>query len=62
MYHPRFSRGLMRSSNDPPRMAFLIGIAALSIGTLLSLTHAEEPKQIARSFIWLRLPAGRSLN
>jgi hypothetical protein len=27
------------------RMAFLIGIAALSIGTLLSLTQAEEPKQ-----------------
>ena len=26
-------------------MAFLIGIAALSIGTLLSLTQAEEPKQ-----------------
>jgi hypothetical protein len=27
------------------RMAFLIGIAALSIGTLLLLTQAEEPKQ-----------------
>ncbi len=26
-------------------MAFLIGIAALSIGTLLLLTQAEEPKQ-----------------
>ena len=26
-------------------MAFLIGTAALSIGTLLSLTQAEEPKQ-----------------
>src|ERR1700731_4283927 len=66
MYRPRFSRGLMRSSNDPPRthrapreysgivvawcacatgMAFLIGVAALSIGTLLLLTQAEEPKQ-----------------
>jgi hypothetical protein len=26
-------------------MALLIGIAALSFGTLLSLTQAEEPKQ-----------------
>jgi hypothetical protein len=26
-------------------MAFLIGVAALSIGTLLLLTQAEEPKQ-----------------
>jgi hypothetical protein len=26
-------------------MAFLIGIATLSIGTLLSLARAEEPKQ-----------------
>ena len=63
---PRCSRGLMRSSNDPPRphpdlreysgcvatwracaarIALLIGVAALSIGTLLSLTQAEEPKQ-----------------
>jgi HdeA/HdeB family len=66
---PRCSRGLMRSSNDPPRphpdlreysglvaawgayaagMAFLIGVAALSIGTLLLLTQAEEPKQDRR--------------
>ena len=30
------------------RMAFLIGVATLSIGTLLLLTQAEEPKQDRR--------------
>ena len=42
-------RGNKKTINTGPTcaagMAFLIGIAALSIGTLLSLTEAEEPKQ-----------------
>jgi hypothetical protein len=35
-------------------MAFLIGIAALSIGTLLLLTQAEEPKQNHKVIDFLR--------
>jgi hypothetical protein len=40
-------------------MAFLIGVAALSIGTLLLLTQAEEPKQ-DRKVIYLAEVACRT--